>query len=64
MPKNTYTEFQCSKCGKWADETTLIKRGKAEHNYRKAMEFGGNPLDWEETHKCCGVKWKFTNSNC
>lgn len=30
-----------------------------------AMEFGGNPVDWEETHLCpyCNKEFTFTNSN-
>jgi len=37
-----------------------------QHNYGKAMEFGGSPIDWTEVHFCpsCGKEFEFENSNC
>lgn len=60
------SEYQCPKCGYWGNEDSLIKRSKPEYNYRKALEFGGNPMDWVETHECpnCKTIWEFDNSNC
>lgn len=64
--KEQFCDFQCPKCGRWSDETSLIKRSDPEYNYGKAMQFGGNPMDWVEKHKCptCDTEFEFENSNC
>ena len=59
-------EFQCPKCGRWADENSLVYQTPPEYNHIKALEFGGNPMDWTEMHTCpeCQTDWAFNNSNC
>lgn len=65
--KTEYSEYQCPKCGRWSDdETSLVSRSDPEYNYQKDLEFGGNPMDWTEKHKCpsCDTEYEFENSNC
>lgn len=42
----------------------IIQNNK--YNNWKAMEFGGNPYDWDETHFCpfCKKEFIIENSNC
>lgn len=60
------TGFECPNCG-WdeTDETSCIEYSKERSSYWAAMEFGGNPVQWEETHRCkkCKTVFTFTNSN-
>ena len=39
--------------------------GPQVFSYAAAMEFGGNPVDWEETHWCpkCKKEFSFGNGN-
>ena len=39
--------------------------GAEEFNYGASMNFGGNPVDWTELHKCpkCNIEFEFENSN-
>jgi len=41
------------------------KSGPRVYSMWAAMEFGGNPEDWEETHFCphCNTEFTFTNSS-
>ena len=67
IKKNDYCQYQCPNCGRWSDdEMSLLKRSEPEYNYRKALQFGGNRLDWMEYHKCpdCETEYSFDNSNC
>lgn len=43
----------------------MISQTEEEYNYAKAMEFGGSPVDWEETWKCpkCKTIFVVNNSN-
>lgn len=58
--------FECPNCG-WdeADEVSMIECGEPQLAQWAAMEFGGNPMNWEETHKCpkCKTIFTFKNSN-
>lgn len=58
--------FGCPNCG-WdgEDEGSLIASSKPRFSYWAAMEFGGDPMDWDETHKCkkCGTVFKISNGN-
>jgi len=58
--------YECPECG-YSDchEDSVISYGKPVSNWAMSMEYGGNPIDWEETHHCpiCGTKFTFTNSN-
>jgi len=66
MSEKIEYDWQCPKCGRWADENSLEKRTKPEYNYQMGLQFGGYPVDWEETHICtsCETKFLFMNSNC
>lgn len=70
--------FACQKCGKekfwlWgyrcpqcdSDLYAVLEIGKAEYSKGAAMEFGGTPLDWDETWKCCvcGYVYVIRNGN-
>jgi len=65
------TEFDCPNCG-WDgageddDKNSMISSTTPVYNSWKAYEFGGHPVDWEETHLCpiCGTEFTFMNSNC
>lgn len=65
-PEDKFSEYQCPVCGFWGDESSLVSQTPAVYNYGKALEFGGTPLDWEETHECPndGTVFVFDNSNC
>jgi len=60
------SEYGCPDCG-WADadENTVEEYGDPQHVIWAAMEYGGNPREWEETHKCpmCETVFTFTNAN-
>lgn len=58
----------CSNCGYGGcdlEAGTLISATKPEYSYAAAMEFGGTPENWQETHKCpkCRTIFTFGNSN-
>ena len=61
-------EYPCETCefyGKIKHKGTLIKSSESVYNYGAAMEWGGTPYNWVETHKCwnCGTVFEFENSN-
>lgn len=61
-----HTEFECPNCGwGWPDETTMKDCTEPTSSYWASMEYGGNPVDWEETHECpeCETTYTFTNGN-
>lgn len=67
MPE--YDEWQCPNCG-WdscdsCEEEEMIDCTEERYVYAVALEFGGNPVEWDETWKCpeCGNVFECTNSN-
>jgi len=60
------TEYQCPNCG-WddADENPMLSCTDGVLSTWAQMEYGGNPVDWTETHKCpmCGTVFELANGN-
>lgn len=63
-----YAKYRCPTCGWWPqdEKVNLVNRSDPVYNESKALEFGGNPLDWTETWKCPhdGTVFTVENSNC
>lgn len=57
--------YDCPNCGCDIDEQEALEYTDAIYNYGAAMEFGGNPIDWDEKHRCrkCGTIYWVRNSN-
>jgi hypothetical protein len=55
--------YTCDRCDH--DEHYLLETTEPVPNQGAAMEFGGNPMDWEELWLCrgCGYKYWVSNSN-
>lgn len=60
------SEYGCHDCG-WSDpdENTMVKGTKPRFVTWASIEFGGNPQEWEETHRCpmCKNIFTFVNAN-
>lgn len=64
-----YDYWQCPNCG-WNSEDgdyekDLVSCSRERLAYHVQLEYGGNPVDWDETWKCpeCGTVFEFTNGN-
>lgn len=63
-----HEEWQCPDCG-WdscdGNDENMIACSKERYVYAVALEFGGNPVEWDETWKCprCATIFEYTNSN-
>jgi rubredoxin len=62
-------EWCCPNCG-WDTEESLdraemISCSEERFVYAVAIEYGGNPVEWDETWKCpvCDTVFEFQNSN-
>jgi len=57
--------YECPDCGWDPEESIPVKCTTPKSCQWAAMEFGGSPVDWEETHFCpnCKEEFTFTNSN-
>jgi len=62
-------DWECPRCG-WdssLDEMgeNLLRTGPEHYAAYIAMEYGGNPVHWEEFWKCpeCGTEWSYENAN-
>ncbi len=60
------SEYECPNCG-WdgADEDSMISSAEPVNVRWAQMEFGGNSIEWNETHKCfvCEEEFTFINAN-
>lgn len=59
--------FECDNCGAWPaeDDSDVLERTKPSYNRAIAMEYGGQPLDWDEKRRCriCGTEFWMHNAN-
>ena len=58
--------YSCPTCGYGFGDESLIAVSPEVFSYGAAMEWGGNPVNWDELHECSncpGKKWAFSNSN-